>query len=102
MDRPPNILYVMTDQQRFDTIAALGNERIWTPNLDRLVRRGLSFDRAYSTCPVCVPARWTIRSGREPYSTRCFGNGLEAVRPDDPQHMHERCGPYLAERLRQL
>ena len=38
----PNILFIMTDQQRFDTIAALGNGNIHTPNMDRLVRRGVS------------------------------------------------------------
>lgn len=58
----PNVLYIMTDQQRFDTLAALGNPHIHTPNFDRLVRRGVSFTRAYSTCPVCVAARCTIRS----------------------------------------
>ena len=62
----PNILFVMTDQQRFDTIAALGNTHIHTPNLDRLVKRGLAFTNAYSTCPVCVPARYTVRTGCEP------------------------------------
>lgn len=97
----PNILYIMTDQQRFDTIAALGNGRIHTPNLDRLVRRGVSFSNAYSTCPVCVPARWTIRTGREPLVTRCFGNGLEAVRAADAPTMEGRCGDYLARRLGQ-
>ena len=58
----PNILYIMTDQQRFDTIRALGNPDIYTPNMDRLVRRGLAFSNAYSTCPVCVAARYTIRT----------------------------------------
>ena len=58
MREKPNVLFVMTDQQRFDTVAALGNGHIHTPNLDRLVRRGLSFTHAYSTCPVCVPARY--------------------------------------------
>jgi arylsulfatase len=56
MDNRPNVVFVMTDQQWFDTIAALGNEHIHTPNIDRLVRRGLGFTNAYSTCPVCVPA----------------------------------------------
>ena len=41
MDKP-SILYIMTDQQRFDTIAALGHSEVYTPNLDRLVRRGVS------------------------------------------------------------
>ena len=66
----PNVLFIMTDQQRFDTIAALGNSAIYTPNLDRLVHRGVSFTNAYSPCPVCVPARYTIRTGCEPPTTR--------------------------------
>ena len=53
----PNVLFIMTDQQRFDTIASLGNEQIYTPNLDRLVRRGITFTNGYSSCPVCVAAR---------------------------------------------
>ena len=47
----PNILFVMTDQQRFDTIAALGNKLARTPNLDRLAARGIAITNAYSTCP---------------------------------------------------
>jgi len=96
----PNILFVMTDQQRFDTIAALGNTGIYTPNLDRLVRRGLSFTRAYSTCPVCVASRYTIRTGRREPVTGIYAN----MRPDlvagQPEAMEERCGPYLARTLR--
>ena len=74
MREKPNVLFVMTDQQRWDTIAALGNGHILTPNMDRLVRRGLSFTHAYSTCPVCVPARYTVHTGCEPPTTRIFSN----------------------------
>ena len=42
----PNILFIMTDQQRFDTIAALGHPHVHTPNLDRLARRGVRFETA--------------------------------------------------------
>ena len=91
----PNVLFVMTDQQRFDTIAALGAEHVYTPNLDRLVRRGVALTRAYSTCPVCVPARCTIRTGCEPPTTRIFTNGPARPRDDQPQGMEDRCGPYL-------
>ncbi len=90
----------MTDQQRFDTIAALGNTHIYTPNLDRLVRRGLSFKRAYSTCPVCVAARYTIRTGCEPLHTRRFSNGSVPPVEGQSEAMTERCGPYLAETMR--
>jgi choline-sulfatase len=91
----PNVLFVMTDQQRFDTVAALGNQHIYTPNLDRLVARGVSFTNGYSTCPVCVPARYTIRSGREPLATGIFSNGARRA-PDDSSTMEGRCGPFLA------
>lgn len=100
MLRQPNILYIMTDQQRFDTIAALGNPHIYTPNFDRLVRRGLAFDNGYSPTPVCVPARYIIRTGRELPVTRSFSNAAAAPLPTQPQGMEDRCGPYLARTLR--
>ena len=64
----------MTDQQRFDTIAELGNKEIYTPNFDRLVKRGTHFTNAYSSCPVCVPARYTIRTGCDPITTNYWDN----------------------------
>ncbi len=64
----PNVLVIFTDDQRADTIAALGNPHIKTPNLDRLVKRGVSFDRAYMqggmNGATCVPSRAMLLSGR--------------------------------------
>jgi len=102
MSKQPNVLYIMTDQQRFDTIAALGNAGIHTPNLDRLVARGVSLTRAYSTCPVCVPARYTIQTGREPYTTGVFQNGAPSLAPGQAPEMEARCGPYLARTMQGL
>jgi choline-sulfatase len=99
-DRLPNVLFVMTDQQRFDTIAALGNSHIYTPNMDRLVRRGVTFTNAYSTCPVCVAARYTVRTGAEPPTTRVFTNRCFGAADGQPEAMEERCGPYLARVMR--
>ncbi|WP_152421691.1 sulfatase family protein [Halogeometricum pallidum] len=90
----PNVLFVMTDQQRFDTIHALGNGRIHTPNIDRLVARGVSFTNAYSTTPICIPARHTIRTGCDALTTGCFGNDKR-----DAAHLEDRCGPFLARRM---
>lgn len=101
-DPRPNVLLIMTDQQRFDTIAALGNRQISTPNLDRLVRRGLTFTRAYSTCPVCVPARYTIRTGCQEPTTRVFFNGQSRPVPGQAASMTGRCGPYLAQTMKDL
>ena len=95
----PNVLFVMADQQRFDTIAALGNSRIYTPNLDRLVNRGVTFTNAYSACPVCVPARYTIRTGCEPPTTRRFDNGPAVPLAGQPGSTTARCGPYLAQTM---
>src|SRR4051812_1475254 len=64
----PNVLFLFADDQRADTIAALGNPIIRTPNLDRLVRAGVSFDRAYMQGGMqgatCVPSRAMLLSGR--------------------------------------
>lgn len=63
----PNIVLILTDDQRFDTIAALGNREIRTPRLDRLVERGFAFTHAYimgGTQPaVCLPSRAMLHSG---------------------------------------
>lgn len=59
----PNIILITTDQQRADTIRAHGAAEMWTPHLDWLVDNGISYRRAYSDCPVCMPARISIMSG---------------------------------------
>ena len=69
-----NILLIVTDQQRFDTIAAAGNTHIKTPNLDRLVAGGTRFSSAYSPSPVCVPARCSMHYGQYPLTSGCFEN----------------------------
>lgn len=66
--KKPNILFLFTDDQRFDTIHALGNEDIITPNMDSLVKNGVSFSNAYimgGTSPaVCAPSRSMLMTGR--------------------------------------
>ncbi|MEO1235410.1 MAG: sulfatase-like hydrolase/transferase, partial [Planctomycetota bacterium] len=74
MNRRPHILHLMVDQQRADTLAALGNSVIRTPHLDRLAHEGVSFIRAYSPCPVCVPARASMIHGQHPHHTGCYEN----------------------------
>ncbi len=64
----PNVLFLFADDQRADTIAALGNPVIKTPNLDRLARSGIAFDRAYMqggfNAATCTPSRAMLLSGR--------------------------------------
>ncbi len=59
----PNILFLFTDQQRWDTIAQAGYGHMITPNLDRLAERGMRFDEMYATFPLCVPNRVSIVTG---------------------------------------
>ena len=68
--RRPNILFLMTDQQRFDTLGANGNSIIRTPNLDRLAEQAASLQNAFVQAPVCVPSRATFFTGRYPHSHR--------------------------------
>ncbi len=74
---PPNILWLCTDQQRFDTIGALGNPLVRTPNLDRLVAQGVSFTNAFCQSPVCTPSRASFLTGRYARTTRCRQNGQQ-------------------------
>ena len=68
MSGKPNILLFFTDDQRFDTISALGNNQIHTPNLDALVSGGTTFTQAHipgGTCgAVCMPSRAMLHTGR--------------------------------------
>lgn len=81
MSRPPNILWICTDQQRFDTVAALGNPYIRTPHLDRLVAEGVALRRAYCQNPVCTPSRASFLTGRYPSTIHVHRNG-NAYFPD--------------------
>ncbi len=71
----PNILWVCTDQQRFDTVAALGNPAVRTPNLDRLVAQGTAFSHAYCQNPICTPSRASFMTGRYPSAVGVTTNG---------------------------
>lgn len=61
--KPPNIILVTADQQRFDTLAPHAPAWLRTPHLDHLMRDGVTFDRAYADCPICVASRATILTG---------------------------------------
>ena len=74
-DRPPNVLWICTDQQRFDTLGCYGNGFVSTPNIDRLAENGILFDHCYAQSPLCVPSRASFLTGRYPRTTRCRQNG---------------------------
>lgn len=64
----PNILLVLSDDHSWAQVGCYGNTDLKTPNLDRLAAEGMRFDRAYVTCPQCVPSRASIMAGRSPVS----------------------------------
>lgn len=76
----PNILFFFTDDQRFDTIAALGNRQVRTPNMDALVRNGTAFTHAHimggSAGAVCMPSRVMLMTGRTLYHIEGEGQGI--------------------------
>ncbi len=74
-DSRPNIILIITDQQRYDTIAALGFPHMDTPNLDRLVREGVSFANCFVAAPSCAPSRASFFNGQYPYHTGVRKNG---------------------------
>jgi len=77
MDRP-NIIFVFSDQQRWDTVCSYGSEIFpdLTPNLDQMAREGVRFENTFTCQPVCGPARSCIQSGRWATETGCYRNGI--------------------------
>ncbi|HHH76423.1 MAG TPA: DUF4976 domain-containing protein [Phycisphaerae bacterium] len=73
----PNILWICTDQQRWDTLGCYGNHFVKTTNLDRLAANGFKFEHCYSQSPVCTPSRANFLTGRYPRTTRCRQNGQD-------------------------
>ncbi len=91
--KKPNILFLFADDQRFDTIAALGHKDIITPNLDKLMASGMAFTQAHiqggCSGAICMPSRAMLNTGRPLFSL--FDKGQEI--PDD----HTLLGEFLQE-----
>lgn len=65
--KKPNILIISSDHHRGDCLSVAGHPTVMTPQLDQLSFEGVRFERAYSTCPTCIPARQMIMTGRDSY-----------------------------------
>jgi arylsulfatase len=74
MTDQPNLILIMTDQQRADSINAMGAPWMHTPNLDRLVHEGTAFSKCFVNSPVCVGARSSLFMGKFPHGTGIFTN----------------------------
>ena len=97
--RPPNLLFIMTDQQRFDALGAEGNKYMHTPNLDKLSKAGVRFDRTYCAQAVCSPSRASILSGLYPHAHKVQDNiyGIDDV-TSNPKYNMELTWPLLMQR----
>ncbi len=88
LDSMPNILFLMTDEHRFDVTGYAGNPVVRTPTLDRIAASGVEFTNAYTPSPVCVPARQCIMAGKLPSS--CGLTGWDDLEPGTltlPRHL---------------
>ncbi|HCY40740.1 MAG TPA: hypothetical protein DHV48_05200 [Prolixibacteraceae bacterium] len=90
--RHPNILIIMTDQQRFDALSCYGSKAVDTPNIDRLAEEGVKFEKCYSPNPICTPSRASMFTGKS-----LAGHGvyqLHDILPDDqilfPKRLQQR------------
>lgn len=67
----PNIIYLMTDDQRWDNLGCYGRPEFRTEHIDRLAEQGVAFDNAYYAVSICMPSRVTVLTGRHISSHRC-------------------------------
>lgn len=72
----PNFVLIMTDTQATNVVGAYGHPELRTPNIDRLAATGIKFERAYTTCPVCTPARAGLFTGIYPHTAGAWTNNL--------------------------
>ncbi|HEY9077693.1 MAG TPA: sulfatase-like hydrolase/transferase [Anaerolineaceae bacterium] len=92
----PNLLFIFTDEQRADTLAAYGNGQIEMPNLNRLAKSSTVFENAYCTSPVCTPSRSAILTGLFSHANGAIENNtpLRADIPCLPEYLPK--GKYVA------
>lgn len=83
VSKRPNLLYLMTDQQRADTIGMVQCGIEVTPNLNRLAARSAHFTRAYTSCPICMPARTALATGVYPTTSGVLTNDQVSAPPND-------------------
>jgi arylsulfatase A-like enzyme len=86
--KKPNLLFIWTDEQRADTMAAYGNTKIHAPNLNKLAAKSVVFEKAHVTQPVCTPNRSAVMTGLWPHTSGCTRNNI-------PLPADVRCLPEL-------
>ena len=72
----PNIIFILSDQQRWDTLGCYGQSLNVTPNIDRMASEGVRFENTFTCQPVCGPVRSCLQTGKYAAETGCFRNGI--------------------------
>ena len=90
MAKHKNLVFIFSDQQRYDTMACYGNDWIKTPRLNEISEESFIFERAYVSQPVCSPARATILTGLYPHTA---GLTLNSIPSAQGQEGHRRVSP---------
>ena len=85
----PNLFFIMTDHQRADSLGMVQSGVEVTPNLNRLAGAGTHFTRAYNTCPLCVPARTALATGKYPPKNGVVFNDWRGIRAGDHTPIHQ-------------
>ena len=98
----PNVLFIVCDQLRYDSVGYAGMEPVKTPNIDKLAEEGLFFKNAYTPFPVCAPSRQSMLTGVQPESLGILcnynflrGNGADPAVPTWVSELKDagyRCG----------
>ncbi len=69
--KQPNIIFILTDDQRYNAFGFMGNEQVYTPNLDKLASESAVFSQAYHVTPICMPSRVSIQLGKYLCEHKC-------------------------------
>ena len=88
MDRPPHILFILTDQLRADCLGSAGHPLLETSNIDRLATEGVRFANCFTTSPLCVPLRLSLTMGLYPHNSNMWQS--DATCPPDADTYMQR------------
>lgn len=100
--KPNNLLFIISDQHSYDALGCYGNSQMHTPHLDRLAERGTRFTNAYTNCPICVPARAALATGRHVHQDGYWDNGHPYEGAVESWHHWLRNSGYLVESIGKL
>src|SRR5277367_4961235 len=81
--KKPNIIFILADDLGYGDLGCYGQQKIKTPNLDRLAKQGMRFTQAYAGSTVCAPSRCVLMTGKHTGHAHIRGNALVPLRPED-------------------